>query len=61
MELASVGPVVSEKKIFKIVKDDDDGRRRLDYTISSPLSLRLRRPYMTESKNNNQNLELGIC
>ena len=45
--MRTISPAVSEKKIFEIV--DDDGRRTDDgrtpehgYTISSPMSLRLR-------------------
>ena len=48
--LSSIGPVVSEEKMFENVDgrrttDDgrtDDGRRSHWYTISSPMSLRLR-------------------
>ena len=45
MNLALIGPAVSEEKIFEIVDDGrtDDGRTpEHGYTISSPVSLRLR-------------------
>ena len=45
--MRTIGPAVSEKKIFEIVNDDGrttDGRKpEHGYTISSPMSLRLRR------------------
>ena len=44
--MRTIGPAVSEKKIFEIVDDGrttDDGRTpEHGYTISSPMSLRLR-------------------
>ena len=44
--MRTIGPAVSEKKIFEIVGDGrrtDDGRTpEHGYTISSPMSLRLR-------------------
>ena len=42
--MSSIGPVVSEEKMFENVDGQrtDDGRRSHWYTISSPMSLRLR-------------------
>ena len=53
--LSSIGPVVSEEKMFENVdgRTDDgrtDGRRSHWYTISSPMSLRLRWAKKTLSK-----------
>ena len=36
--LASIGPVISEEKVFEMLTYD--GRRKLAYTISSPVSLK---------------------
>ena len=40
--LASIGPVVSEEKMFENVDIHTHGRQRPSYTMSSPVSLRLR-------------------
>ena len=43
LNLALIGQAVSEKKMFEIVDDDDDGQTpEHEYTISSPMSLWLR-------------------
>ena len=55
--MSLIGPVVSEEKMFENVTDDgrtDAGRRSHWYTISSPMSLRLRRA-------KNRNLLLNHC
>ena len=42
MKFELIGPVVSEEKMFENVDGRTDGRRSDWYTISSPMSLRLR-------------------
>ena len=52
--MSSIGPVVSEEKMFENVdgRRTDDGRRSHWYTISSPMSLRLRLANNKESSSN---------
>ena len=54
MKFELIGPVVSEEKMFENVDGGTDGQRIDWYTISSPMSYRLR-----WAKNQKRNVKVG--